>query len=125
MGIGARIKAERERLGFTQTAFAALGEASKNSQLSWEKDAAHPNARVLSAWSAVGADVLYILTGERRPALPSSAADPAAAHAAESGGRFALQMKVSQDEAELLRHYRRCDDAGRTALAQVAKGLAK
>ena len=65
MGIGARIKAERERLGFTQPAFAGLGASSKNSQIAWEKESAFPNAAVRAAWAAQGADVLYILTGER------------------------------------------------------------
>lgn len=65
MGIGARIKEERERLGFTQPAFARLGASSKNSQIAWEKEGAFPNAAVLAAWAAHGADVLYILTGER------------------------------------------------------------
>ncbi|MBU1352119.1 MAG: helix-turn-helix domain-containing protein [Gammaproteobacteria bacterium] len=63
IGIGERIRTERERLGLSQPAFAALGDASKNSQLSWEKEVAYPNARVLAAWAAVGADVAFILTG--------------------------------------------------------------
>lgn len=63
IGIGERIRAERERLGFSQPAFAALGDSSKNSQLSWEKETAYPNARVLEAWARVGADTGFIVTG--------------------------------------------------------------
>ena len=65
MSIGARIKSERERLGYTQEAFAGLGGAAKQSQIAWEQDRTKPNAGVLAAWSDVGADVLYIVTGHR------------------------------------------------------------
>jgi transcriptional regulator with XRE-family HTH domain len=64
MNIGERIKKERMRLGFSQTAFAALGNASKGSQISWEKGLASPNAYVLSAWAQHGLDVVYVLTSE-------------------------------------------------------------
>lgn len=63
-GIGERIRMERERLGLSQPAFAAIGDSSKNSQLAWEKGAAYPNAAVLSAWAALGVDVAFILTGK-------------------------------------------------------------
>lgn len=65
LDISERIKEERERLNFSQAAFAAIAEATRNSQLNWEKGAAMPNAAVLRAWSKVGADILYIITGER------------------------------------------------------------
>lgn len=65
MGIGKRIKEERERLRYIQADFAALGESSKNSQISWEKEAAYPNAKVLAAWAKAGVDVAYVLSGER------------------------------------------------------------
>lgn len=65
MGIGERIRKERELLGLTQTEFAALGGASKNSQLSWEKEIAFPNAKIMAAWASAGADVAYILSGEK------------------------------------------------------------
>lgn len=63
-GIGERIRMERERLGLSQPAFAAIGDSSKNSQLAWEKGTAYPNAAVLSAWAAVGVDVAFVLTGK-------------------------------------------------------------
>jgi transcriptional regulator with XRE-family HTH domain len=73
-GIGERIRIERERLGFSQMAFAGLGEASKNSQLAWEKETAFPNARVLNAWARAGADVGFIVTGRiSGAALPPKA----------------------------------------------------
>lgn len=63
--IGERIREERERLGFSQPAFAALAEASKSSQISWEKETAYPNAKALATWAKVGVDVSYVLTGVR------------------------------------------------------------
>ncbi|WP_312466980.1 helix-turn-helix domain-containing protein [Stutzerimonas nitrititolerans] len=65
MNLATRLKAERERLGFSQTDFAALAGASKHSQINWEKGAAAPNATVLAAWAAHGMDVLYVVTGQR------------------------------------------------------------
>lgn len=63
--IGARLKEERERLGFSQPAFAAIGGASKGSQLAWEKGTATPNAEFLLEVARVGVDVLYVVTGRR------------------------------------------------------------
>lgn len=64
MNLGERIKNERRRLEYSQTDFAALGGASKGSQISWEKGLSAPNATTLAAWVAVGLDVVYVLTGE-------------------------------------------------------------
>lgn len=64
-GISSRIKEERHRLGYSQEAFAGLAGASKHSQINWEKGTFAPNADVLSVWMSSGADIPYILTGER------------------------------------------------------------
>jgi transcriptional regulator with XRE-family HTH domain len=65
IGFGERLRQERRRLGFTQTRFAAVAGASKNSQINWEKDVSSPTASALAAWGDAGADVQYILTGQR------------------------------------------------------------
>lgn len=65
MDLGARLKSERERLGLSQTDFAAVAGASKHAQINWEKGAAAPNAAALAAWADHGLDVLYVVTGER------------------------------------------------------------
>jgi transcriptional regulator with XRE-family HTH domain len=70
LGIGERLREERDRLGFNQTAFARLAEASKNSLWNWENGRGSPTATALSALSEAGADVLYILTGRRERAVP-------------------------------------------------------
>lgn len=63
MSIGERLREERERLGFTQPAFAGLAETTKKSQIDYEKDLTQPKAGYLAAIAKVGADVQYIVTG--------------------------------------------------------------
>ncbi|WP_435608759.1 helix-turn-helix domain-containing protein [Pseudomonas knackmussii] len=65
MNLGARLKAERERLQLSQTDFAAIVGASKHAQINWEKGAATPNAAALEVWAGRGLDVLYVVTGQR------------------------------------------------------------
>lgn len=69
--IGGRLKAERQRLGLSQGAMAALADASKSAQQKWERDGAAPNASGLAAFAEAGADVLYIVTGRREVAQPA------------------------------------------------------
>ena len=63
--IGSRLREERERLGLTQTEFANMGEASKRSQTDWEQGKLVPNGEFLANIAERGADIGYILTGER------------------------------------------------------------
>ncbi|HID7955846.1 TPA: helix-turn-helix domain-containing protein [Pseudomonas aeruginosa] len=65
MNIGMRLKEERERLGFTQPAFGAIGGVQKLAQLKYEKGERSPSAEYLAAIAKVGADVQYIVTGAR------------------------------------------------------------
>jgi len=67
--IGERLKEERERLGLTQTEFAALGGAGRKTQFNYESGERTPDAAYLAAIAEAGADVLYILTGQRNPNL--------------------------------------------------------
>lgn len=60
-----RLKEERQRLGFSQEAFAAIANASKRSQIGWEQDRSTPDGKAFEQWSKVGADILYIITGQR------------------------------------------------------------
>lgn len=65
MSIGARLREERERLGYTQPAFAALAATTKKSQIDYEKDLTQPKAGYLAAVANAGADVQYVVTGVR------------------------------------------------------------
>ncbi|RKR66319.1 helix-turn-helix protein [Acidovorax sp. 94] len=65
MPIGKRLREERERLGLSQPAFAAVAGTSKQTLFSWETGKTAPDGFQLSALATAGADVLYILTGQR------------------------------------------------------------
>lgn len=77
MSIAARIKEERERLGFSQSQFGAFVEVSKKTQIRWEQEeGAFPDAAQLSVWGGLGLDMLYVLTGERSNAATSAHLPP-------------------------------------------------
>ncbi len=63
--IGARLREERQRLGLSQPAFAALGGAGKHSQINYEANRRSPDAAFLAALAAHGVDILYVVTGKR------------------------------------------------------------
>lgn len=65
---GERLREERDRLGFNQTAFGAIGGVQKQAQLKYEKGERFPDAAYLDAVAKVGADVQYIITGVRSSA---------------------------------------------------------
>jgi transcriptional regulator with XRE-family HTH domain len=86
MSIFFRLREERERLGFTQEAFAVLGGVQKRAQINYEKGERHPDSAYLAAIAAAGADVLYILTGQRM----GGASAPEPARAVSAGDRVLL-----------------------------------
>ena len=63
--ISERLKSERENLGLSQQALADLLGISLRSQQNYEKGDRNPDSAYLAAIAAAGADVLYILTGQR------------------------------------------------------------
>lgn len=63
--VGDRIAEERERLGKTQTEFAAAAGVGRASQQNYEAGRRYPDAEYLEAIALLGADVQYILTGVR------------------------------------------------------------
>ena len=76
MGISLRLQEERKQLGLTQEALAEKLATTKRSVINWEGGAALPGAEVLARYAAAGADVLYILTGQRAQPAPAAAALP-------------------------------------------------
>jgi len=104
VGIGDRLKEERERLGFSQTEFSAVAGASKNSQYNYEKGDRSPDANYLAAVADKGVDILYVVTGERKP----QAADSIAAEA-----------------LELIELFEQVSDADRQVLTRMASAFAR
>ena len=101
MGIASRLQVERKRLGFSQELLASHVGSTKRSVINWEGGAATPSAEVLTGYAAAGADVLYIVTGQRSQALPPEATLP-------------------QDERALLDAYRACAPEARRNLIATA-----
>lgn len=90
--IGSRLREERERLGLTQTEFAQMGEASKRSQTDWEQGKLVPNGEFLANIAEYGADIGYILTGERNG------------------------NKLSEEESQYLMALRQLDERGKDCM---------
>lgn len=105
MDIPSRLQEERKRIGLTQEALAAKLDATKRSVINWEGGAALPGAEVLSRYAAAGADVLYILTGQR------------------TGGASAPAL--ARDEEILLDNYRHCPPDARAAIKATSDALAR
>ena len=104
MGIGERLKEERERLGLNQTDFAALAGASKNTQYNYEKGERSPDSNYLAAAAAQGVDVLYVITGVRTPQVTAS---------------------FTAEETELVEILRSMDESDRAVLNRTARAFAK
>ena len=96
-----RLKEERERLGLTQADIAGKCGVSREIWGKYERGQAAPGGEVLFALAQAGADVQYIITGER------------------SG--VALQNR----EVALLDNYRQTDDRGKRIIEQTASVAAK
>ncbi len=59
-----RLKFERERLGYSQEEFAKIAGTTRVTQIKYEKDS-EPKAGYFNAIYNAGADIFYILTGQR------------------------------------------------------------
>ena len=95
-----RLRDERERLGLSQTAFAEVGGVQKRAQINYESGERLPDAAYLAAIAALGADVLFVLTGQRsRPASASAELRP--------------------DQAALLDNYEHSDEVARQAAQRL------
>ena len=68
--INDRLREERERLGYkNQTEFAVAGGVTRNTQSDYERGNRFPDVHYLSRISAIGADIMYIVTGDRSSPL--------------------------------------------------------
>jgi transcriptional regulator with XRE-family HTH domain len=105
--MGARLREERERLGLSQSEFAALGGATKRTQIAWEKGEQVPNAEFLAHAAAQGVDVLFVVTGTRMPTLP------------------AAPQSLDDDAQAMVEIYRRLPIDDRAAVRRIANSAAK
>ena len=91
MPIGARLREERERLGMSQPAFAAIAATTKQTLFSWETGKTAPDGFQLSVLAGAGVDVMFVLSGTRNASA------------------------LSADEATVLQYYREATPAVRRA----------
>lgn len=63
--IGQRLAEERRRLRYNQTEFGDLGGIKKGTIINWEKDLTSPTGTFLAEIAKIGADINYIITGQR------------------------------------------------------------
>ncbi len=63
--VGARLVAERKRIGLNQTDMGAIGGVSRASQTEYENGKTHFTARYLLQLGERGVDVSFVLTGHR------------------------------------------------------------
>ncbi|HGV3467134.1 helix-turn-helix domain-containing protein [Klebsiella michiganensis] len=107
--IGLRIKEERERLALTQQGLADAIEIAKRTLIDWEKGRTSPNAVQLSALSALGIDVLYIVTGMRNASLPT----------------VMTESSLTKRQSALLDNYENTDEAGKKIIEATAAEVAQ
>ena len=106
MNISDRLREERERLGLNQVEFGSIGGVKKLAQINYEKGERHPDSAYLAAIAAAGADVLYILTGQRSQPVPPA-------------------QELPRQEQEWLALYRNSSDEVRAALKAAGNELTK
>ncbi|MEB3437891.1 helix-turn-helix transcriptional regulator [Pseudomonas sp. A2] len=103
MAIGDRLKEERSRLGLSQTDLATVGGVGKTTQINYEKGERSPDATYLSAVADKGVDVLYVVTGEKKPQGSGS---------------------LTADEALLIERYRSMTPEAKATVSSVSEALA-
>jgi transcriptional regulator with XRE-family HTH domain len=100
---GNRLREERNRLGLNQTDFAGLGMVKKGAQIKYESGERMPDALYLSAIAAAGADVNYILTGQRSLVICENSAG----------------YKLSPEQKVLLDNYANCSQEDKEAIKRM------
>ncbi|MDT8229585.1 helix-turn-helix transcriptional regulator [Pseudomonas aeruginosa] len=102
-----RLRQERKRLSLTQAQAAQKAGVTRETWSRYETGALLPGMEVLAALANAGADVHYILTGQRQ-GVPSSA--PAQEQ----------EVTLTPEERALLENFRHCSPDTRAAIRRRA-----
>jgi len=102
------------------------------SQRNYEKGERQPDAAYLAAFTSLGGDVLFVLTGQRDQKVTSQSYGPTSAHMTETEDSVTLPAAaetqgayhLSRREQALIANYRGSDDEGRRAVEVTASALA-
>lgn len=100
-----RLKNERDRLGLSQAEAGDLCGVSREMWGKYERGKGVPGGEVLFSFAAAGADINYILTGQRTNRMAET-----------SPGYTAL----SREEAALLDNFRHTDKGDQAAIKRMA-----
>ncbi|MDO8933360.1 MAG: helix-turn-helix transcriptional regulator [Rhodocyclaceae bacterium] len=106
--IGNRIKSERLRLKYSQDTFGDAAGVGKHSQIRYEKGERSPDGDYFAAIGALGADVLYIITGQR-PLYVEQESPEYMLPARQLAGEIAAMTLTTEDAGLLLALARRID----------------
>jgi len=104
MTLAKRLRSERMRLRLSQAELAVLGGVQANAQGLYEKGSRIPRADYLGCLAALGMDVLFIITGVRRPSM---------------------MEQLSGDESEFIQAWRSLPTEDRLAFEQILTTLAR
>lgn len=115
---GERLRDERQRMGLSQTAFAELAGSSKRAQIRYEQGEP-PDADYLSEISKAGADVLYVVTGERNQASPRTTEE----QPSQLSDQHRLQLAIEAVEEGLSEMRRKLPPAKKAELIVAAYEL--
>jgi transcriptional regulator with XRE-family HTH domain len=107
VGIGDRLKLERQRIGLGQAEFGAKAGVSKTSQFNYESGERMPDAAYLAAAYTMGVDVLYVVTGQRSPGNDDSFVVVPRHDATASAGPGAVNGHEAESQIEGLCFSRR------------------
>ena len=102
MCISDRFREERENLSLSQRQVAELLGVSLNAVNNWERGVSSVSAEAVSRFGASGADVLYILTGQRAP-----------------------KSVLTAEESSLLDNYKNATEQGKAAARAVLFAVEK
>lgn len=97
---GERLKAERQRLGFTQAEFGKRVGVANTAQSRYEKGESSPDMSYWNAVANMGVDIAYVLTGWSRPqdAVSLDAARIAAGQAYKAAQALGGDLTVEKFE---------------------------
>lgn len=104
LSVGARLRAERERLKLSQSEFSKLAGVSLRTEQDWERGVSSVRADSLSILAPHGVDVLYVLTGQRLQPVEST---------------------LTPEERALLDNYQHSDEEARRSARLVLNALAR
>lgn len=106
-GIGERLREERNRIGLSQVVFGMELSATDRTVKKWEANETSPRAEDLLAAARLGVDVLYVVTGERKPPKQTHGVEePAVAYSpAAELAKYVARLDLSETDTAMLKAF--------------------